>query len=271
MFGYIFGGAIIGGISGYATAGVGNAVTGAVGTGLAGWSGAGFTAATVGGAAGSAVGGAISGFGTGLMSGASGGQIWEQMWKGAVIGGLAGGATSALSYGLSSSFRWQTHKTVIEWASNHGKYDAAIDYVAGIEKMNPSQFKYNNGLNAGEEKLKSWEKTQGWTDPNVDPYVAEIGPEAFKGTNGSFDTSNLYETVWHEGQHINMMEKRGLDFKSMFSYELEPHVNAQHAAIYPKTFNHQYAKYWSNYVTSQAAHMTGRNLQHIPLINAYGY
>jgi RHS repeat-associated protein len=199
MFGYIFGGAIIGGISGYATAGVGNAVTGAVGTGLAGWSGAGFTAATVGGAAGSAVGGAISGFGTGLMSGASGGQIWEQMWKGAAFGGLSGGASSALCYGLSSSFRWETHKKVLKWANNHDAMDKAVKYSAGIQAGGKVDIK--NSFYYKENSLKTpvgeGVAGSGQVSENAKPFIA-VAKNGVIDNSGNFDPSRLWESVSHE-------------------------------------------------------------------------
>jgi hypothetical protein len=222
-------------ISGITGGAAGIYATGAIGTYLAGSGAAGFYAATGGGIVGGAVGGGTSGFLTAEMQGMNGEQVWGQTWQGAAIGGLFGGAASAISYGLSPAYRWQTHKTVMEWANIHNKLDAAVKYVAGIEGFDPSRFSFNPGL-IGD---------QGSTD--MTKGIAEIGPNGIQGNNGQFDPSNLYETVWHEGQHVN----------EVVANKIVPAPNpfisgVRHSIIYRLESSHQYFKFWSDDVTKLA-------------------
>ena len=95
MFGYIAGGALIGGVSGVADAAVSTAVAGAIGV-------SGFAGGAIAGAAGGATAGAINGLGTSLISGNTLAQSAKQMGMGFLYGGLGGALVGGIYGGVTA-------------------------------------------------------------------------------------------------------------------------------------------------------------------------
>ncbi len=95
MAGYIFGGAVIGGVAGYAGAAVYTASTGLI-AGAGGFA-AGFNAGMLSGM----VAGAINGAGMAMLSGGNFSNVMASMtmgaWFGGVVGGIAGGITEGIT------------------------------------------------------------------------------------------------------------------------------------------------------------------------------
>jgi hypothetical protein len=243
MFGYMFGGGVIGGVAGLATAGIGTAVstwaTGAIGASLGGWGGAGFTATTLGGAAGgsisSAINASITGFGMGHLAGLRGDQVWGQTWKGAaagaITGGMTGGVTNAIKYASSTQFRWQTHETILKYAYSHDKMNQAIRYAVGMQGQNsqinmkavfydPTDDIRNQAAEVGSAGSAYLEDEKKWG--------MLFGPDAVNDYSGKFDPSILWEHAIHETGHV-----QGLTDKLLYNFS---------SGIIP---NNQYYQFWS--------------------------
>jgi hypothetical protein len=80
--------------------------------------------------------------------------------------------------------------------------------------------------------------------------MAEIGPGGIVDNKGMFDASNLYETTWHEGQHVN--DAIAHEYKPMGGGYASLRKGIRHNLIYTAELKHQYFNYWSDDVTSKA-------------------
>lgn len=58
------------------------------------------------------------------------------------MGGVIGGLSAGLQYGFSDAYQWRTHKTVMKWGIDRGRYDEAVKYAAAQWGADPSSFHY---------------------------------------------------------------------------------------------------------------------------------
>jgi RHS repeat-associated protein len=232
---YIGGGAVIGGAAGWAAGSVGGIVTGKVGLATK----SGFWAATAGGAAGGAVGSAINYTGFYGLQVAAGDKNWNTgkffsgLAKNTLIGGVSGGVLSGLSYGLSESFRFASHMKVSKYGIEAGLVEEAIEYVAVQHGYDPSRFYFDPDLISTEDlEIKAVTHFNGISSRTA------IGPAALR------DPSQLFSTVWHEGQHQVLFKE--FPRHALSDAEVwENLVIESEALIYRKTFDQWFFRYLS--------------------------
>ncbi len=134
------------------------------------------------------------------------------------------------SYKSSAAYRWDTHKSVLEWSSGYGNLNNAVQYVAGIEGYDASLFSYDPNYIDG----RAAHKPDG---TNI------IGKYGVFDDSGNFDASNLYDSVHHEGLHKMKLIITGSD--KMISVLDVARSNVEHSIVYFAGKNHQYFKYYS--------------------------
>jgi hypothetical protein len=145
-----------------------------------------------------------------------------------------------------------------------------LDYVAVHEGIDPSTIRYSS---TGDFDLITGTKEGSF---NSGTGEITIGPKGMTNNAGTeFDASNLWETVWHEGQHQQMVKNPNFindvaqnDFSQFID---QRHRNAQHARIYQKTPDHRYFKYWSQDVKDNAHYFYNEFKRYIRHADEYGY
>jgi RHS repeat-associated protein len=242
-FGYVVGGAVVGGVSGGAAAYVGAGATGASGlwaAGQGGWIAAysGPIAAVAGGATSGAVSGAITGsgmYGVSVLAGDrkfNGMDMLTETAVGAGSGALAGGIVSGISYGLSDAYQWKTHKTVMEYGIKNERYLETARYVGAQWGGDAERIfvvdKIPGAPTAEGRTIITNNEVQGFRKGDI-----LISEKIFS------DPSNVFETVGHEVGHQTM------GASSNFSF------NREHLMVYDMLKNSRYSEYWSKNVTDK--------------------
>ncbi len=252
---YVAGGAALGAAGAGAGAALASAVQGPVGLAT----GSGLAAASVSGAAGGAAAGAINSTGMFILDGFSGmytGSLFGSLSGGVISGAVLGSAQAAARFGLSSSYRWSVHKSIIEYAYKTSSRSDVLGYVARAVGVDPGVVDYE----------ASFENSEGFPQGEYSRVTGRIriSEKGFTNGAGEFDPSNVYETVWHEAQHYKFTQ----GFQGSIG---QAQYSAQHAAIYSSEGAHPYYRFWSDEVKGLALNGYYNNIGSIPDAYRFGY